>query len=199
MRFEPRPSKSWSDLQFLRDAEVQLPFSRDGRSYAPGTFVLYDLLVCRSPEQSALFVEDSGVDVAFAYSVQRRNIAQELEAFVPTPYLPVSVFGPGSVTGTSKVAGATWPSFQASNDRVTLALPLAASLGTRTGPRKMVPQQRSLRATRTLIGFRPGASLGNSTSATGLTFEGNPLSWATQAAPPAGFWVPMSNRNSQGA
>ena len=32
------------------------------------------------------------------------------------------------------VAGATWPSFQAGNDTVTLALPLAASAGTRTGP-----------------------------------------------------------------
>jgi len=39
-----------------------------------------------------------------------------------------------SSTGTSNVAGATLPSFQPGNDSVTLALPLPASAGTRTGP-----------------------------------------------------------------
>jgi hypothetical protein len=32
------------------------------------------------------------------------------------------------------VAGDTFPSFHAANETVTLALPLAASAGTRTGP-----------------------------------------------------------------
>ncbi len=39
----------------------------------------------------------------------------------------------GSTIGTSKVAGATFPSFQGT-DTVTFALPLPASSGTRTGP-----------------------------------------------------------------
>jgi hypothetical protein len=39
-----------------------------------------------------------------------------------------------SSIGISNEAGATWPSFHASNDSLTLALPFPASLGTRTGP-----------------------------------------------------------------
>src|SRR5262245_6619733 len=57
------------------------------------------------------------------------------------PFRTGSARGPGFCTSgafsskpTSNVAGATWPSFHAGNDTVTLALPLAASAGTRTGP-----------------------------------------------------------------
>lgn len=38
-----------------------------------------------------------------------------------------------SSMGISNEAGATWPSFHASNDSHTFALPLPASFGTRTG------------------------------------------------------------------
>lgn len=37
-------------------------------------------------------------------------------------------------TVNSQVEGATWPSFQASKENVTLTLPSFASAGTRTGP-----------------------------------------------------------------
>src|SRR5262249_39738875 len=39
-----------------------------------------------------------------------------------------------STTDISTVAGATRPSFQSSNDRITFARPMPASSGTRTGP-----------------------------------------------------------------
>jgi hypothetical protein len=39
------------------------------------------------------------------------------------------------------VLGATCPSFQASNENVTFAMPRPASSGTRTGPWNSAPQQ----------------------------------------------------------
>ena len=49
--------------------------------------------------------------------------------------------GCGFWSGSSTVDGATFPSFQAANENVTLALPIPASSGTRTGPWKSAPQQ----------------------------------------------------------
>ncbi len=66
--------------------------------------------------------------------------------------------------GTSNVAGITLPSGHSGNDNVTFATPLPASLGTLTGPRNWLPQQRPGR--RTVERSGPLA-LGNSTSATG--------------------------------
>ena len=49
-----------------------------------------------------------------------------------TPYF-LSVLALASTMGTSRVVGATLPSFQSAKDKVILALALAASTGTRTG------------------------------------------------------------------
>jgi hypothetical protein len=46
-----------------------------------------------------------------------------------------------SPIGTSIVVGVTLPSAHAGNESVTLARPLPASSGTRTGPWKTLPQQ----------------------------------------------------------
>jgi hypothetical protein len=57
--------------------------------------------------------------------------------------------------------------FQAAKDTVTLALPLPASSGTRTGPWKRAAQQRSLSVYFASTGLPPGSLAGNSTSTTG--------------------------------
>jgi hypothetical protein len=46
----------------------------------------------------------------------------------------VSTFGLAATMGNSMVVGWTRPCGQASNEKVTLALPVAALSGTRTGP-----------------------------------------------------------------
>lgn len=72
-----------------------------------------------------------------------------------------------SATEISIVLGATLPPFQASNENVTFALPLPASCGTRTGPWKMLPQQKSSSSYRRFTGSSPGLLGGNSTSTIG--------------------------------
>src|SRR5262249_18007745 len=56
----------------------------------------------------------------------------------------------GSARGISTVIGVTLPSFHAPNENVTLALPVPASSGTRTGPRKPPSQQNLSRGYRLL-------------------------------------------------
>jgi hypothetical protein len=53
---------------------------------------------------------------------------------LPVRYFFSLSFGSGLTTVYSQVEGATCPSFQASKENVTLALPSVASAGTRTGP-----------------------------------------------------------------
>ena len=83
------------------------------------------------------------------------------------PYRLVFFLAAASTTGISTVADTTRPSFQSSNDRVSFAVPRPASSGTRTGPWKMFPQQRSLRTYFRFIGLTPGSLAGNRTSTTG--------------------------------
>ena len=70
------------------------------------------------------------------------------------------------------MAGATRPSFQSSNDRVTFTSPSAASSGTRTVPWKRSLQHRSLSTISTRTGGPPALRLGNSSTARGWTVAG---------------------------
>ena len=63
---------------------------------------------------------------------------------------------------------------QAANEILTLALPLPASSGTRTGPWKRAPQHRSFSVYLAVTGLPPGSLLGNSISTTGWTSFGMP-------------------------
>ena len=84
-----------------------------------------------------------------------------------------SSFGPaGGRTVTSWVVGATDAPFQASNERVRVAVPAAAPSGTRTGPWKVTPQHRSLISHLFRSGGAPRLAEGSETSATGLAVAG---------------------------
>ena len=85
-----------------------------------------------------------------------------------------SSFGPrfGGRTGTEWVVGATGAPFQASNERVMVAVPLPAASETRTGPSKLTCQQRSRISHLSLSGGAPGLAGGSDTSATGLASLG---------------------------
>ena len=74
----------------------------------------------------------------------------------------------GSTIGRVIVLVATFPSFQASKEIVSLAAPMPASCGTGTAPRNTLPQQGSSSGYRRLIGG-PLSLAGNSTSTTGYT------------------------------
>lgn len=85
-----------------------------------------------------------------------------------------SSFGPrlaGRMT-TEWVVGATGAPFQASNERVTVAVPGPAASVTRTGPSKLTCQQRPWMTHFSLSGGPPGLAGGSVTSATGLTVAG---------------------------
>jgi hypothetical protein len=69
------------------------------------------------------------------------------------------------------LVGATDAPFQASNVRVTVTVPAAAS-ATRTGPWKLTPQHRSLISHFSLSGGAPGLAGGRETSAAGLAAAG---------------------------
>ena len=75
-------------------------------------------------------------------------------------------------SGTAWVVGATGAPFQASNERVMVAVPGPAASATRTGPSKLTCQQRSCTTHRSLSGGPPGEAAGSVTSATGLTSLG---------------------------
>src|SRR5262245_59118296 len=66
------------------------------------------------------------------------------EASLPETWSPRMLFGLHFSIGTSIVAGRTWRSGQSTMRTVTLATPEPTSSGTRTGPWKVSPQQRSL-------------------------------------------------------
>jgi len=83
-------------------------------------------------------------------------------------------FSSGCAMGTRKVTGVTLPSFQLGKERVTLALPLPASLGTRTGPWNLLPQHRWLSTTVMVIGFLLASWFGNSIVAMGWMSDGIP-------------------------
>jgi hypothetical protein len=88
---------------------------------------------------------------------------------------PRSFFSGGlSPTVTSAVHGLTSLAFQPTNDTVTLAMPLPASSGTRTGPWKRADQQRSCSAYLARTGLPPGCLGGNSTSTIGQASPGTP-------------------------
>jgi len=93
-------------------------------------------------------------------------------------FIPARPFAAGTfLTGHSTTVGAILPSFHAANESLILAFPSPASSGTRTGPRKSVPQQRWSKTTLTLIGLPPGFLLGNSICATGWASAGTALFW----------------------
>jgi hypothetical protein len=71
---------------------------------------------------------------AWAVPLEGTNFGRHQHRWTPPLMLLGYFFASGSTIGTSNVAGATWPSFQSANENVTLALPLPASSGTRTGP-----------------------------------------------------------------
>lgn len=79
-----------------------------------------------------------------------------------------SSFGPifAGKTKMSNELGATFPSFQESKVRRTLATPMVAVLEARTEPYRLTPQHRSFNSNRSTIGDSP-FGLGNVTSATG--------------------------------
>src|SRR5262245_15015065 len=85
-----------------------------------------------------------------------------------------SAFGPGLAgrTASECVVGATAEPFQASNERVTVAVPEPAASATRTGPSKLTLQHRSLITTRSFTGAPPGRAGGKVSSATGLASAG---------------------------
>jgi hypothetical protein len=85
-----------------------------------------------------------------------------------------SSFGPrrGGRTGTEWVVGATGAPFQASNERVMVAVPGPAASLTRTGPSKLTCQQRSRITHFSFSGGAPGLAAGSDTSATGLASLG---------------------------
>src|SRR5690242_16804310 len=81
-----------------------------------------------------------------------------------------SVFGPGfgGMTVIECVVGATAAPFQASNERVIVAVPEPALAATRTGPSKFTVQHRPLISNSSLTGGSPGLAAGKEISATGL-------------------------------
>ncbi len=69
--------------------------------------------------------------------------------------------------GTSTVFAETSPSFHASNDSRTFAVPSPASFGASTRPSRQFPQQRSFSVYFRLIGSPPFSLPGKLISATG--------------------------------
>jgi hypothetical protein len=69
-----------------------------------------------------------------------------------------SGFGPGrgATTSTWCRDGATCPSFQSSNEIVTVAEPAPADSGTRTGSSKLYVQQRCFSSYSSRTGLSPG-------------------------------------------
>lgn len=78
----------------------------------------------------------------------------------------------GGRTGIEWVVGATFAPFQASNDRVTVAVPSPAASATRTGPSKLTVQHRSLISYFSLNGEAPGLAGWKVISATGFASLG---------------------------
>src|SRR6266568_8465107 len=72
-----------------------------------------------------------------------------------------------SVVETSMTDGVTLPAFQSGKDSVILALPLPASLGTRTEPQKRTLHSQCRTLARAMIGLAAGSFPGNSTSTAG--------------------------------
>jgi hypothetical protein len=66
--------------------------------------------------------------------------------------------------------GATFPSFQASNETVTLALPTPTAAGVRTGPWRLYVQHRSFNSYSSLTGVAPWPFGGYAMSILGYTF-----------------------------
>jgi hypothetical protein len=64
------------------------------------------------------------------------------------------------MTATRNVYGATLSSSQPGKERVTVAVPVPASSGTRTGSWKRFPQQCRVSGTRNVMGSIPGALAG---------------------------------------
>jgi hypothetical protein len=85
-----------------------------------------------------------------------------------------SSFGPrlGGRTVTEWVVGATGAPFQASNERVIVAVPGAAASLTRTGPSKLTCQHRSLSSHFSFKGGAPGLADGRDSSAIGFASLG---------------------------
>jgi len=73
---------------------------------------------------------------------------------------------------TEWVVGATGAPFQASNERVIVAVPGPAASVTRTGPSKLTCQQRPWMTHFSFSGGAPGLAGGSVTSATGLSASG---------------------------
>ncbi len=80
--------------------------------------------------------------------------------------------GRGGRTWTEWVVGATGAPFQASNERVSVAVPGAAASATRTGPSKLTCQHRSLISHFSFSGGAPGLADDRISSASGLASLG---------------------------
>ncbi len=89
-----------------------------------------------------------------------------------------SSFGPALAgrTVTVWVVGPTAAPFQASNERVMVAVPGPASSRARTGPSKLTPQHLPLMTHFSLRGGAPAFAAGSEMSATGLAVSGT-VSW----------------------
>jgi hypothetical protein len=128
--------------------------------------------ICTTPDGKLLLKSrlPSGENASDQFRALRSGwtrVANRLEAMG-------SSFGPasGGRTVISWVVGATVAPFQASNERVMVAVPAAAASGTRTGPWKRTPQHRSLISHLSRSGDAPGLAGGRETSATGFAVAG---------------------------